>query len=265
MSNSNAPKSSASGQPLAEGGRKDKEWVVIVPTYNERENLARLVAELLADTSARILVVDDNSPDGTGALADELAAQTPNNRVRVLHRAAKEGLGRAYLAAFAHLLLQDDDDNDRAEYIAHMDADGTHRVADLAAIYEACVRAGADVAAATRYSSGGGHDGSWAVHRLWLSRIANAYARILLRVPLHDLTAGMRVYRATFLRSLPLKQIRVRGYVLHVVLATLAARADARVIEVPVTYRGRAGGQSKMNPAIAIEGFVEVLRLALTG
>ena len=220
-------------------------WVV-VPTYNEAANLRSLVGAVqaaLADREFRVLVVDDASPDGTGAIADELAAA--HDDVRVLHRPAKAGLGRAYVAGFAVALEQG------AAYVAEMDADLSHDAADLPRLHDLAV-AGADLVLGSRYVPGGGVE-NWGLVRRLISRGGCSYARAVLGVPVRDLTGGFKVFRASALEAIDYATVRSQGYAFQVELTYRALRRGLRVVEAPIVFRERREGQSKMSRAIALE------------
>jgi dolichol-phosphate mannosyltransferase len=221
---------------------------VIIPTYNERESLPRIVPAVLAAVSGvEILVADDNSPDGTGALADELAAQEP--RVHVLHRAGKEGLGAAYLAGFAWAL-------DRGyDTVVEMDADGSHRPQDLPRLLAATAKA--DLVLGSRWVPGGGVV-NWPKSREVLSRGGNSYARWMLRIPLRDSTGGFRAFRADTLRAVDLGSVDSQGYIFQVDLAVRALQQGLRVVEVPITFIERVHGTSKMSRTIVGEAMWRV-------
>lgn len=229
--------------------------LVVIPTYNERENLAAIVARVRAAVPiARVLVVDDNSPDGTGALADELAAA--DAAVLTLHRAAKEGLGAAYLAAFDWALERGFDP------IVQLDADGSHlpeQLPDLLAALEGTDAAGepVDVVIGSRWVAGGAIE-NWPRHREWLSRAGSAYARWMLRLPTRDATAGYRAFRAEALRRIRLEDVHTRGYGFQVDMLWHAREAGLTIVEVPVTFVERQRGRSKMSVGIVIEAMLRV-------
>ena len=222
---------------------------VCIPTYNERENIAVIMGRLRsAVPSADVLVIDDNSPDGTGQLADELAAGDP--QVHVLHRTEKAGLGAAYVAGFTWALDQGYD------VVVEMDADGSHQPEQLPRLL-AAIDDGADLVLGSRYVPGGDVV-NWPKHRLLLSRGGNAYTRMMLRLPLRDATGGYRAYRAALLRDLDLDAIASEGYCFQVDLAWQAFRRGASVVEVPITFIERERGESKMSQAIVIEALWRV-------
>jgi dolichol-phosphate mannosyltransferase len=221
---------------------------VIVPTYNERENLEPIVARVRASAAdADILVVDDNSPDGTGEVADKLAAS--DTHVHALHRPAKAGLGSAYIAGFGWAL-------DRGYgVLVEMDADGSHDPADLPALLAALEHA--DLVIGSRWVPGGTVR-NWPKSREILSRSANTYARIMLRIAIRDATAGYRAYRADTLRAARLDQVLSRGYCFQIDLVLRALRAGLRVAEVPITFTERTRGASKMSKGVVAEAFWRV-------
>jgi dolichol-phosphate mannosyltransferase len=224
--------------------------LVCIPTYNERENLASAIAGVRAAVpSADILVLDDNSPDGTGALAEEIAAADPH--VRVLHRTAKEGLGRAYLAGFEWGLERGYD------AIVEMDADGSHRPAHLPALLAAAAQA--DLVIGSRYVRGG-EVVNWPRRRKLLSVGGNVYTRVLLGMPVKDATAGFRVYRAGALRALDLDSVASEGYCFQVDLTRRAVARGMVVREVPITFVERELGDSKMNQDVATESLKRITR-----
>ena len=231
--------------------------VVCLPTYNERENLERMVGAL-ADKGVSVLVIDDNSPDGTGRLADELAAR--NGHVEVLHRERKEGLGPAYLAGFRRVL-----EDPEAALVLEMDADFSHDPNDVPRLIAAA--RGADLVLGSRYVEGGSV-GSWGVIRRFISAGGSFYARVLLGVGVRDLTGGFKCFRREVLETLDLDAIDSRGYAFQIETTYRALRAGFRVVEVPIRFVDREHGGSKMSHAIVAEGVwkVPLLRLrALTG
>jgi dolichol-phosphate mannosyltransferase len=231
--------------------------VVCLPTYNERENLERMV-EALADKGVSVLVIDDNSPDGTGELADRLAAE--HDHVEVLHRPRKEGLGPAYLAGFEHALADPE-----VELVLEMDADFSHNPDDVPRLIAAADDA--DLVLGSRYVEGGSI-GSWGALRRFVSAGGSLYARILLGVPVHDLTGGFKCFHRRVLETLDLPAVDSRGYAFQIETTYRALRAGFRVVEVPITFVDREHGGSKMSRTIVLEAIwkVPVLRVrALTG
>jgi dolichol-phosphate mannosyltransferase len=227
-------------------------WIVI-PTYNEAENLPALIAAVRAEIAASILVVDDNSPDGTGRIADALAAAHPD--VHVLHRTAKAGLAAAYVAGFQRALAEG------ADYVLEMDADFSHDPADLPRLL-AAARAGADVVLGSRYVAGGGVDG-WSLDRRILSRAGGLYARLVLGSPVRDLTGGFKCFHAGALRKIGLDALAADGFAFQVETTFLAARAGLQIEELPIVFRERRAGRSKMSPAIAAEALWRIPALRL--
>ncbi len=223
--------------------------LVLVPTYNERDNLPPVVARLRAAApEADVLVLDDSSPDGTGEVADELAAADP--QVHVLHRRSKEGLGAAYLAGFDFALQHGYD------AAVEMDADGSHPPEHLPELLEAA--ADADVVIGSRWVPGG-RVVNWPLYRKALSVGGNVYARMLLGIPVHDATAGYRVYRSAALRALDLADVASQGYCFQVDLTQRAVRRGLRVVEVPITFVEREVGDSKMNNDIVREALGRIM------
>src|SRR3954451_20381045 len=217
--------------------------VVVVPTYNERDNLAWIVGRLRGSVpTADVLVVDDGSPDGTGDIADELAAA--DSQVSVLHRTEKAGLGAAYLHGFRIAL-------DRGyDVIGEMDADGSHQPEQLPALLTALVDA--DLVIGSRWVSGGSVV-NWPLTRKVLSVGGNLYARMLLGIPLRDVTAGYRVFRRTTLEGIDLATVESAGYIFQTDLAFRTVQAGLRVVEVPIEFVERVRGESKMSRDVATE------------
>jgi dolichol-phosphate mannosyltransferase len=224
--------------------------LVVIPTYNEAESLEGVVAKVLASpASVDVLVVDDSSPDGTGELADRLAAA--DSRVSVLHRSTKDGLGRAYLSGFAWGLEHD------YEVLVEMDADGSHPVDSVGALI-AAVRSGeTHLAIGSRWIPGGTVI-DWPTSRKALSKGANHYARLVLGIPVRDSTSGFRAYRADLLRSLHLDDVHSRGYCFQIDMTLRSVDGGARVVEVPIAFRERQHGASKMTGDIVGEAMLRV-------
>jgi dolichol-phosphate mannosyltransferase len=235
-------------------------WLIL-PTYDEAENVEAIVTAALAvleraaPEGHRVLIVDDDSPDGTGRIADRLAAE--HEAVEVLHRTVREGLGPAYLAGFAHALRHG------AGYLFEMDADFSHDPADLARLLE-CVRGDADVALGSRYVPGGGVD-DWGLVRRFVSRGGSWYARRVLSLGVRDLTGGFKCFRREVLEAIDLPTVRSRGYAFQVELTYRAVRQGFRVREVPIRFRDRLHGQSKMSARIAVEAMWLVPQLRRRG
>ncbi|WP_084958369.1 polyprenol monophosphomannose synthase [Thermoactinospora rubra] len=223
--------------------------LVIVPTYNERENLPMIAGRVRAAVpEAHLLVVDDNSPDGTGRVADELAAA--DDHVHVLHREAKQGLGAAYIAAFRWGLAEGFD------VLVEMDADGSHQPEELPKLLQA-LEQGADLAIGSRWVPGG-RVVNWPGRREFLSRGANIYTRVMLGLPVRDATAGFRAYRAATLEKVGLADVQSQGYCFQVDLTLRTARNGLRIVEVPITFVERQVGRSKMGRDIVTEAFWRV-------
>jgi dolichol-phosphate mannosyltransferase len=235
-------------------------WLIL-PTYNEAENLESMVEAALPQLAAAsaehtLLIVDDSSPDGTGEIADRIAAERPE--VTVLHRPRKEGLGRAYLAGFEHAL------EGGASLVLEMDADFSHDPADIPRLVEAA--RDADLVLGSRYTKGGGVEG-WGWHRRALSEGGCLYARLLLGVEVRDLTGGFKCFRREVLEALDLDGIQLDGYGFQIEMTYRAIRAGFRVREIPIVFRDRRAGESKMHARIALEAVwkVPALRWRLRG
>jgi dolichol-phosphate mannosyltransferase len=216
--------------------------VVCLPTYNELENLERMI-EALAPLGVRVLVIDDNSPDGTGELADRLAAE--RDWLSVLHRERKEGLGPAYIAGFREALRGD------ATYVLEMDCDFSHDPADVPRLIAAC-EAGFDLALGSRYVTGGGTE-NWGRGRRVVSAGGSLYARTLLGLPIRDLTGGFKCFRRNVLETIDLAAVEAKGYAFQIELTYRTVRAGFRVVEVPIMFRDRTEGTSKMSRGIFLE------------
>jgi len=227
--------------------------LVIVPTYNEVESLPILVAQVLkVSPGVNILVVDDNSPDGTGELADKLASQDP--RVHVLHRTEKNGLGPAYLAGFDWGLSRG------YGYLVEMDADGSHRPEDLPKLLAA--KEHADLVIGSRWVSGGKVE-NWPLHRIFISKAGNVYANLLLGAKIKDITAGFRVYKAALLQTLALDEVAAQGYSFQIEMAWRSRQIGAKIVEVPITFVERVHGASKMGLNIVTEALWMVTKWGL--
>ena len=226
-------------------------WLIL-PTYNEAENVERIVRAALphlaeATDDALILVVDDGSPDGTGVIADRLAAELPE--VEVLHRTAKEGLGRAYVAGFEEAIGRD------AGLVIEMDADFSHDPADLPRLIRAADDA--DLVLGSRYVPGGGVE-DWGLLRRALSRGGSLYARVILGVPVRDLTGGFKCFRRATLEGIDYRDLHADGYGFQIELTYRAAKSGYRVREIPIVFRDREAGTSKMTARIALEAIWKV-------
>ncbi len=234
-------------------------WVVL-PTYDERDNLEPMVRAILTSLPlGRVLVVDDNSPDGTGDIADELAAA--DERVAVLHRPGKQGLGMAYRDGFRWVLARDD-----CAAVVQMDCDFSHDPRDLPRLLEPLTR-GADLVLGTRYMRGGRTPG-WSSLRRLVSRGGTTFARTVLLLPYRDLTGGFKAWRRELLDAIRLREVETQGYAFQVEMTWWAHRRGARIAQVPIVFRERVAGQSKMTASIIGEAILMVLRLradSLTG
>jgi len=228
---------------------------VCLPTFNERENLPRMIGALagVLREGDRVLVIDDNSPDGTGRLADELAAQ--HGFVDVLHRESKEGLGRAYIAGFHRVLA------DGAELVLEMDCDFSHDPADVPRLI-AAAEGGADLVLGSRYVPGGGTR-NWGLLRRLISKGGSAYAALFLQMGVKDPTGGFKCFHRAVLEALDLDEITPRGYAFQIETTYRVKRAGFRVVEIPITFVDREVGQSKMSRAVVLEAIwrVPLLRL----
>lgn len=235
------------------------EALVIIPTYNERENIKPLCEQVLAQLPiCDILIVDDGSPDGTGALADELHAREP--RIRVLHRSGKLGLGTAYIAGFRYALEHG------YEYIFEMDADFSHDPAYLPSLLAAAQGShgedGADVVIGSRRIPGGGTE-NWGAIRQLVSAGGSLYARTILGLPVRDLTSGFKCFRRRVLQTIDLDAVRSNGYSFQIEVTYRASQAGFRIAEVPIVFVDRRVGQSKMSGTIFAEALTMVWKLRL--
>ena len=233
-------------------------WLIL-PTFNEAENIEPLVRAVLPQLEAAgvphtVLIVDDSSPDGTGEIADRLAAEL--EPVRVLHRPRKEGLGRAYLAGFGVAL------DEGADLVLEMDSDFSHDPADLPRLIAAAQEA--DLVLGSRYVEGGGVE-NWGLVRRTLSRGGSWYARTVLRVPVRDLTGGFKCFRREVLEALALHDVHADGYGFQIELTYRTIKAGFKVLELPITFRERRMGNSKMTARIALEAVWKVPALRLRG
>ena len=240
---------------MSDVGSRGPAWLVL-PTYNEADNLELLVqaAREQLPPDAQILVVDDGSPDGTGRLADRLAAG--DDRLGVLHRPRKEGLGPAYIDGFRHALAAG------AGLILEMDADFSHDPADLPRLLAASERA--DLVIGSRYVRGGAI-GDWGPVRRGISRGGSVYARLVLGLGIHDLTGGFKCFRREVLEAIDLDSVDSKGYAFQVEMTYRAVRRGFRVTEIPITFRDREEGSSKMNGAIVAEAIWRLPLLRLRG
>jgi dolichol-phosphate mannosyltransferase len=229
---------------------------VVIPTYNEYENIDALVEEVLAlEPMPQVLIVDDSSPDGTGELADELAREHPG-QVLVLHRTEKEGLGRAYIAGFQRALELG------SSHIAQMDADHSHRPFDLQTMIDVAAETGADLVLGSRYIAGGRTIG-WPWHRKLISRAGGFYAGTILGVPIRDLTGGLKLWTSDTLRDIDLKSIHSDGYSFQIETTYRALQRKHTVEQVPITFTDRVAGASKLSRRVVIEAALMVWPLRL--
>ncbi|HEY3523182.1 MAG TPA: polyprenol monophosphomannose synthase [Candidatus Limnocylindrales bacterium] len=236
----------------APSSRRDVTWVVL-PTYNEIENLEAIATAILETlTDGALLVVDDGSPDGTGDLADRLAAA--DARVHVRHRPAKQGLGRAYLDGFRIAL------DAGAAVVCQMDADWSHDPAVLPSLVAPVADGNADLVIGSRYAAGGSVV-DWGLGRRLISRGGSLFARTVLGLGPHDLTGGFKAWRASTLAAIPFDGVHAGGYVFQIEMTVRASRAGARIVELPITFRDRRLGASKMSRRIVAEALVVVLQL----
>ena len=245
--------------PEAGNATTSQRGLVIVPTYNERENVARIVESVLAqDPRLNVLIVDDGSPDGTGAIVDEIAAVNP--RVTALHRAKKMGLGTAYLAGFKWALARD------FAFVFEMDADFSHDPGHLPEFLRAI--ANADLVLGSRYRDGKVTVVNWPMSRLMLSYAANVYARMVTGLQLYDATGGFKCFRRAVLEAIDLDDVRSNGYAFQIEVSFRAWKKGFRIAEIPIVFTDRTEGESKMSKRIVREAIWMVWRLrwwAITG
>lgn len=224
-----------------------------MPTFNEAGNIERAVDELFKHNHAvELLIVDDGSPDGTGELAEAIAKS--NSKVSVMHRKSKEGLGAAYIAGFNYAFAQGFD------FVVEMDADGSHRAQDLPKLLAVCEKN--DLVIGSRYVRGG-KTVNWPLHRQWLSRGGNLYAKIMLGSKLNDMTAGFRVFRSSFLQQMDFATINARGYSFQIEMAYRTIQLGGRTTEVPIVFVEREIGESKMSSNIVREALILMTKFGL--
>ena len=229
--------------------------IVIIPTYNERENIENIIRAVFGlEHGFHILVVEDNSPDGTADIVKHLQREEFADRLFMLQRPGKQGLGTAYIAGFRWALERD------YEYIFEMDADFSHNPADLPRLYAACHDEGADVSIGSRYVSGV-NVVNWPMGRVLMSYFASKYVRLITGLPIHDTTAGFVCYRRRVLQTIPLDSIRFKGYAFQIEMKFTAYKYAFRIHEVPVIFINRELGTSKMNSSIFGEAVFGVIRL----
>jgi len=240
---------------IAQRMNNTSDSIVIIPTYNERENIENIIRAVLGlEHGFHILVVEDNSPDGTAEIVKRLQREEFADRLFMLQRAGKQGLGTAYIAGFRWALEHD------YEYIFEMDADFSHNPADLPRLYAACHDEGADVSIGSRYVSGV-NVVNWPMGRVLMSYFASKYVRLITGLPIHDTTAGFVCYRRRVLRTIPLDRIRFKGYAFQIEMKFTAYKYGFRIQEVPVIFINRELGTSKMNSSIFGEAVFGVIRL----
>jgi dolichol-phosphate mannosyltransferase len=224
-----------------------------MPTFNEAGNLQHAVEELFKfNQKVDLLIVDDDSPDGTGKIADELASG--DKRISVMHRKEKQGLGAAYIAGFRYAFERD------YEYVVEMDADGSHRAQDLPKLLAVC--GSNDLVIGSRYVKGG-QTQNWPMHRQWLSRGGNLYAKLMLGSKLNDMTAGFRVFNVEFLKKMNLDTINARGYSFQIEMAYRTIQSGGRTAEVPIVFVEREIGESKMSKDIVTEALILMTKFGI--
>ncbi len=234
--------------------KKTVDSVVIIPTYNEKENITAIIEAVLAlPRDFDVLIIDDNSPDGTADIVKRLQRKH-EGRLHLLERAGKQGLGTAYIAGFKWALKHD------YEFVFEMDADFSHNPDDLLKLYDACSKGGAHVAIGSRYVSGV-NVVNWPMGRVLMSYYASRYVRTVTGMPINDATAGFVCYRREVLETLPLDNIRFKGYAFQIEMKFLAYKYGFRITEVPIIFVNRVLGTSKMSSGIFSEGFFGVMRL----
>ena len=230
--------------------------VVIIPTYNEKENISNIIHALLKlEHQFDILVIDDNSPDGTAAIVERLIEEIPE-RIHLVKRAGKQGLGTAYIAGFKWALQHD------YEYVIEMDADFSHRPEDLVPLYNACANDGADLSVGSRYISGV-NVVNWPMGRVLMSYYASAYVRIVTGMPVRDTTAGFVCYRRRVLQTIDLDGVEFKGYAFQIEMKFTAYKLGFIIKEVPIIFVNRGLGTSKMNTSIFGEAFFGVIKLKM--
>jgi len=224
-----------------------------MPTFNEAGNINHAIEELFKyNKNVDLLIVDDDSPDGTGKLADQLAST--NSQITVMHRKEKQGLGAAYIAGFQRAFESGYD------YVVEMDADGSHRAEDLPKLLALCESN--DLVIGSRYVKGGSTE-NWPLHRQWLSKGGNLFAKMMLGTRLNDMTAGFRVFSVPFLKTMDLESINARGYSFQIEMAYRTIQQGGRVTEVPIVFIEREVGESKMSRAIVIEALVLMTKFGM--
>ena len=234
------------------------ERLVIIPTYNEKENIEAIIKAVMdLPIEFNVLVIDDGSPDGTAAIVKGLMAGACKDRVFLIERAGKQGLGTAYIAGFKWAIEH------KAEYVFEMDADFSHNPQDLLKLYDACANQGADLAIGSRYVTGV-NVVNWPMGRVLMSYFASKYVRFVLGVDIHDTTAGFVAYRRHTLETIELDKIRFKGYAFQIEMKFTAAQCGAKIIEVPIIFVNRVLGTSKMSGGIFSEELLGVIRLKIS-
>ncbi len=234
------------------------ERLVIIPTYNEKENIEAIIKAVMdLPIEFNVLVIDDGSPDGTAAIVKGLMAGAYKDRVFLIERAGKQGLGTAYIAGFKWAIEH------KAEFIFEMDADFSHNPQDLLKLYDACANQGADLAIGSRYVTGV-NVVNWPMGRVLMSYFASKYVRFVLGVEIHDTTAGFVAYRRHTLETIELDKIRFKGYAFQIEMKFTAAQCGAKIIEVPIVFVNRVLGTSKMSGGIFSEALLGVIRLKIS-
>lgn len=232
--------------------------LVIIPTYNEKENIAAIIAAVMAlPVPFHVLVIDDGSPDGTAAIVKKLMADTYSDRLFIVERAGKQGLGTAYIAGFRWAIAH------AYDYIFEMDADFSHNPQDLLKLHDALANQHADVAIGSRYVSGV-NVVNWPMGRVLMSYFASKYVRFVLGIPVHDTTAGFVGYRREVLETIELDKIRFKGYAFQIEMKFTAYKCGFRIVEVPIIFVNRVLGTSKMSGGIFSEALLGVIRLKLS-
>ena len=229
--------------------------LVVIPTYNEKENVRAIIQAVLIEDHMEVLIVDDNSPDGTALIVEELQQSTEGQRIHLLKRAGKLGLGTAYIAGFKYGLEHNFD------FISEMDADFSHDPKDLKRLRQACID-GADVAIGSRYVKGGGFE-NWPKNRILISKGGSLYVRLITFLPIKDSTAGFICYKARVLRAIDLDKISFTGYAFQIEMKYVAWKLGYTLKEVPIIFKERELGTSKMNVDIIKEAVTGVLKLRL--
>ena len=234
------------------------ERLVIIPTYNEKENIEAIITAVMdLPLEFHVLIIDDGSPDGTAAIVKSLMAGKYKDRLHLVERAGKLGLGTAYICGFKWAIEH------KADYIFEMDADFSHNPQDLLKLYDACVNCGADLAIGSRYVTGV-NVVNWPMGRVLMSYFASKYVRTVLGVAIHDTTAGFVCYKRHLLETIELDKIRFKGYAFQIEMKFTAAKCGAKIIEVPIVFVNRVLGTSKMSGGIFSEALLGVIRLKLS-